>query len=354
MRFNQRADALGNFASLAETDLRQQCDELLTAIPGKHIIAAQLGFDQAGHVPQYLVPGLMAKIVIDALELVDIKEHACQRLLMASRPRYFFVASRLEVTAVIDAGQRVGQTGQFETLVVQRIFQADGKDRRQSFEEVGAAVRSKPVRIAASQIQATDEFVLPNQRQQRHRFAPGGPGIEYGFLQFGIEIPEVRALLFRIQFFQQNQPDGLGTDCATTFQNARDLIFGIGQHQRDCVDIKRRFVVFQYDLNEFCQRVGGNQALLQYAQAKQLLFIQARFFQQGLKLATQELVFSIQNDLRSRIFLVCQNCSSELPQYSSPEYLDLYLYQCAWKPVLRWGYSGPAKSGLRIVAGKSG
>ena len=52
-------------------------------------------------------------------------------------------------------------------------------------------------------------------------------------------------------------------------------------------------------LDQFGQRAGADQPPFELVEAAQFFFIQARFIQQGLQLAAQQLVFSLQGSTPS-------------------------------------------------------
>lgn len=204
------------------------------------------------------------------------------------------MAAGLEVAAVMHAGQWIGQAGQLQAFVIERIFQTDGKDGRQPLEEVGAAVGRKAFSPAAAQIQAADQLVLPHQWQQGHRLASIRPRVEYGPQQFGIESSQVRARVTGMESFQQDQSRRFRIATRFGLEETCDLVFRIGQHQGNRVGVARRLVVLQHHVNELGQRARGDQLLFQLFEAAQLLLVQARLVQQALKLPAQKIVFGLQ------------------------------------------------------------
>ena len=126
------ADALGDLAGMALGGLGQQRDELLATVAGNGVAGAQLAVDQPPHPAQHVIATLVAMGVVDALEAIDVQEHAGQGMAMPPRLRDLDLAAVLEVAAVVDAGEAVGQARQLQAFLVQRTLQAHRGDAAQA------------------------------------------------------------------------------------------------------------------------------------------------------------------------------------------------------------------------------
>jgi pyruvate/2-oxoglutarate dehydrogenase complex dihydrolipoamide acyltransferase (E2) component len=80
--------------------------------------------------------------VVDLLEVVDVDVHEGNRIRLAPRAGDLLQQAAVDVAAVVDAGQRIGQADVLEHLVADHVFQADRDDRRHVLDEVGAQQRA--------------------------------------------------------------------------------------------------------------------------------------------------------------------------------------------------------------------
>src|SRR5205085_11679320 len=72
--FNRLTHPLGSDNGSLDPCLRHQHDELLAAIPGRHIVGSQLRRRHLGGSAQHYIADVMAVVVIDALEKIYIKK----------------------------------------------------------------------------------------------------------------------------------------------------------------------------------------------------------------------------------------------------------------------------------------
>src|SRR5574340_587237 len=121
---NAAAYPFRDLAGMVHVGLRQEYDKLLSAIAGDRVAHPQLGLDEVGHAHQHFIARLMAIAVVDALELVDVEEHAGQRMLVAACLADFNLAAVFEVTAVLNPGQRISQPELLQAFLREGAFQA--------------------------------------------------------------------------------------------------------------------------------------------------------------------------------------------------------------------------------------
>src|SRR5690554_6244531 len=108
------ADPLREHGARPGVGAGQQDHELLAAVPGGDIAAADLVADPPGDAAQDVVADEVAVTIVDRLEMIDVDHQARERRALAAAPRDLLVQPRLEVAPVAPAGQRVGQAALHE------------------------------------------------------------------------------------------------------------------------------------------------------------------------------------------------------------------------------------------------
>ena len=83
------------------------------------------------------------------------------------RARQLFLQALLQIAAVVPSGQEIGDAGAQQARPVDGIFDADGGDRAQMREKIGAVVPREAGGVAAAETQRTGRAVLARQRHQR-------------------------------------------------------------------------------------------------------------------------------------------------------------------------------------------
>ena len=101
---NAAANPFSDLAGMMHFGLRQKYDKFLAAVAGNRITHPQLRLNEVGYLYQHFIARLMAVRVIDALEFVDIEEHASQRMLVSAGLADFYLAAVFEVTAILNPG----------------------------------------------------------------------------------------------------------------------------------------------------------------------------------------------------------------------------------------------------------
>src|SRR5690606_27015886 len=102
------ANALGNLSCGRKLGVRHDDDELLTAIAADEIDAAKISLEAQRDFLQHLIAYGMTPGVVDRLEPIDIDQHDRKWSLARLRPIELALQVAVEVAAVIDTGQRIG------------------------------------------------------------------------------------------------------------------------------------------------------------------------------------------------------------------------------------------------------
>jgi len=108
-------------------------------------------------------------LVVDLLEKIDICQHAHERSGLARPTLDLLRQAALEKTPVGNAGKRIGESIELETLMIDRIVDAQRRHGRQVLEQVRRYTGHEMLRITAALIEAADQFAAANKRRNRHR-----------------------------------------------------------------------------------------------------------------------------------------------------------------------------------------
>ena len=103
-----RADPLGEDAPLLGGGVGKEHDELVAAVPGAEVRLAQLLPDDRRDVGDGAVPGGVAQLVVDRLELVQIGHDAGEGGPVPASPLHLVVQACAEGAQVGEAGEGVG------------------------------------------------------------------------------------------------------------------------------------------------------------------------------------------------------------------------------------------------------
>src|SRR5450830_245053 len=179
------ADALGDHGGAVQVRIDQEHDKLFAAEAPQGIGDAQLRLDAAGDFAQHFVAALVAHAVVDQLEMVDVDVHAGNAVGLAARAADFFQQAAVDVAAVVDTRERIGQPDIFEHLVADDVFQADGDDRRHVLDEIRAQRGRKTGGVDAAQIEAADHPLVAQQGHQGNALQAHRRLGEHGLVQAG-------------------------------------------------------------------------------------------------------------------------------------------------------------------------
>jgi len=105
---DRAADAFGHHRGVGDAGMRQQRRELLAAGAREQVVRTQLLQAGPGQELQGLVADVVAVVVVDALEVVDVQHQQRQRIPDPARARQLALAEQVEMPAVEGAGQHVG------------------------------------------------------------------------------------------------------------------------------------------------------------------------------------------------------------------------------------------------------
>ena len=112
--------------------VRQQEREFVAAV-AEHEVGVAAGADQAGRdPPQQGVAGLVAALVVDRSEVVEVEHDQAERRALANAPFEPF----LERAVVEQAGQVVGPRPDLDRLEDLGVLQGDGDLRREQLDEL--------------------------------------------------------------------------------------------------------------------------------------------------------------------------------------------------------------------------
>ena len=81
--------------------------ELVAAVAGDPVVGTDLRAQGVRHAAQHGVAGRVAELVVDALEVVEVDQHAAERLAVARGPGDLLAHPDLHRTVVQQAGQRI-------------------------------------------------------------------------------------------------------------------------------------------------------------------------------------------------------------------------------------------------------
>ena len=95
-------------AAAALVGAGEQHDELVAAVARDDVVIAQLGAQRVGDRPQLLVAGLVAALVVDGLEVVEVDQQAGERRAGAAGAEISSRGAQVQRAVVDQAGERVG------------------------------------------------------------------------------------------------------------------------------------------------------------------------------------------------------------------------------------------------------
>ena len=120
---------------------RQHQHELVAAVACDLVVRAHLGAQRVGDAPQQLVAGGVAELVVDPLEVVEVDQHAAERLLLARRARDLLAHAHLHRPVVEQPGQRVGARRGADVVVGLRVVAGDDREVGDRLEHVQVLAR---------------------------------------------------------------------------------------------------------------------------------------------------------------------------------------------------------------------
>src|SRR5712692_2174760 len=114
MRGDDGPDTLRQMQGLLRVRAGQQRNEFLAAEPGNQVSLAQLVSQKRRDVPQHLIAGVVAEVVVDTFEVVQVTEQHRKRPSEAKAVSQLLLERLLEVAGVVEPrlGIELGQVGQ--------------------------------------------------------------------------------------------------------------------------------------------------------------------------------------------------------------------------------------------------
>ena len=167
----------------------QQHDELVAAVAADHVVVAQLAAQRGGDQAQLLVAGLVAPIVVDRLEVVEVEQQADERRVLAAGARDLLAHADVQRAVVGQAGEGVGG-GRHAGLLV-GLGVAAGHDRERGDRlERAQVVGRHPAHLGEADRQRALELAVPDHRDARGGLDPAEGcvgGLDLGLVRVGHE-----------------------------------------------------------------------------------------------------------------------------------------------------------------------
>src|SRR5690606_6680810 len=160
-------NSLGEMSARVLGRARQQDHELFAAIASRDIAVANDALDPPRDLTQHLVADEMPVTVVDALEMIDVDHEAGQRLALAPAARELLAEAAREVAAIVPTRQRIREAAANEPRLVDGVLDREGRDRREVLEKIGRVLFREAIGAIAAHVEAADERLAAQQRQQR-------------------------------------------------------------------------------------------------------------------------------------------------------------------------------------------
>jgi hypothetical protein len=169
------ANALGDPQGLVLPGARQQQDELVAAVARHDVVGAHLGAQVVGHAAQVVVAGLVPLEVVDPLEVVEVDDHARQRVLVAAGVGDLLAHAHLHRPVVHQPRQRVGARRLLELLVGLGVAAADDGQFAHRLEHAHVLLADL-LRPGETDPQRAADLVVPGQRHDDGVLGHGAAG----------------------------------------------------------------------------------------------------------------------------------------------------------------------------------
>jgi hypothetical protein len=120
VRLDLLTSPLGERHRRVENRTRKDDEEFLSPV-ASHAVDFPCRFtEQLGELAEYLIADLMAVAVVDFLEMIQVEKRHRKRLVQPRRVLEHLAQALLEVTPVVDAGERIGDRHATELVVGDR------------------------------------------------------------------------------------------------------------------------------------------------------------------------------------------------------------------------------------------
>jgi hypothetical protein len=118
----------------------EQDDELVAAVAGDDVVVAQLAAQGIGHDPQPFVAGLVALVIVDGLEVVEIEQQAGERRAGAAGAGDLLAHAQLQGAVVDEAREGVGGRRDAGELVGLGVLARNDRERGDRLERAEVLV----------------------------------------------------------------------------------------------------------------------------------------------------------------------------------------------------------------------
>jgi hypothetical protein len=248
--------------------------ELVATKAGAGIAEAHFIIDALRNFAQHGIAGEVSVLVIDALEVIDIDHQARNGLMIALRPCQLLAQPGVQIAAIVETGEKVGQAAAHQPGTIHGVLQADrGHDSQVSeeiggqlpieAEAIGAREHQHPIQLAAAaQGNQREAAVLPGLRDQqlviRHAEGPEPRPLEVAETRRdgGQHIDELH-----LRELLEQEP--------VTCKQMAYLVIGVVQDQCDRIELIRGAQSMDQPFQQLRKRPGSQQlelALLGLAQ----------------------------------------------------------------------------------------
>ena len=219
----------------------QDDGKFFAAITRYDITGANFITHQRDQAYQHSITDLVAVLVIDLLEEIDVEEQADEISLVPEATVGLVFQALIEIAAVVGVGQAVLVTQFQRALLVDAVLDRDSNHRSQFLQEESVVVLIVTLRILAQQQLNADDFIAAFEWQQSGRL----------IIIFIIEVDEPVILgqdattqLWALRDIRDQQFAGFNVDetqagklvLVTFGEKALDFMIAIDQAEADLID----------------------------------------------------------------------------------------------------------------------
>ena len=134
---------------LLRRDAGREHHELIAAESRGRVAAANVRIDTLRGLAQRHVAGEMTVLIVDLLEAIEVDQQTREVRALPLRARQLLLEARVEITAVVPAGEEVRESAADQARPVDRVLDRERRDDTEVREKVGRKVtreaRSSPL-----------------------------------------------------------------------------------------------------------------------------------------------------------------------------------------------------------------
>ena len=239
----------------------------------------------------------MSPGVVDALEVIDIEHHADELAAVPACPGKLLLHARLQVSAVVPAGQHIGESAAPQPRPVHRIFDAEGRDHAEACKKVARVLRGKAIHVGAAEIDAADQLVAAAERYHRdagdasrrrddHAVVAGGKRAQPGPPQRNVLRRQPRQCVDEYQF-------RIAVNVRRE-QQVTDIVSRVSEHDADGPEVEAVPQTFGHFVQKLVEIGRLQQPQLATLRAAKLLIVLPDLLRQGLELSFSCLEFRLE------------------------------------------------------------